>query len=224
MRFKSAVRVVYSTCSVHVEENEGVIKRVSQSGELWFLSRRFPSPSLKRKVLVTQVLSKPEFVKAGWKLERALPSWPRRGLQGSHPQAGPSVPFDTRPFSTHPDSFELDRMVRCDARLDHSHGFFVTCLIRDITDELHPAVEAIDGDDDGGSQSLSRGAANGELWMGVVSPRGRETEGVGEESTVPGSSHSHRRSKKSTRGLLVRHNKVLRGRGAKWTIVPLGQP
>ncbi|GAA99285.1 hypothetical protein E5Q_05980 [Mixia osmundae IAM 14324] len=56
MRLPRASRIVYSTCSIHREENEDVVMRV---------------------------LAKPEFVNQGWELlprSQVLPSWTRRGL------------------------------------------------------------------------------------------------------------------------------------------------
>jgi hypothetical protein len=51
MRFPSVHIIAYSTCSIHLQENEWVVSRV---------------------------LAKPEF--ADWTLKRSLSSWPRRGL------------------------------------------------------------------------------------------------------------------------------------------------
>ena len=56
MRFTSARRIVYSTCSVHEQENEQVVERV---------------------------LRKPEF--AEWSIApraEVLPTWPHRGVDG----------------------------------------------------------------------------------------------------------------------------------------------
>lgn len=55
MRFQGARRVVYSTCSVYAQEDEGVVMRV---------------------------LNKPEFKERGWRLaprEEVIPGWERRG-------------------------------------------------------------------------------------------------------------------------------------------------
>jgi putative methyltransferase len=56
--FPSATRVTYSTCSVHVRENEAV---------------------------VAAVMGGPGGRLGGWALETALPAWHRRGLAGSAP-------------------------------------------------------------------------------------------------------------------------------------------
>ncbi|KAK9371081.1 S-adenosyl-L-methionine-dependent methyltransferase [Lipomyces kononenkoae] len=56
-RFPNATRVVYSTCSVHAEENEDVVRKL---------------------------LMDPEIAKLGWKAmgrENVIPSWHRRGRQ-----------------------------------------------------------------------------------------------------------------------------------------------
>lgn len=56
--FPAVTRVTYSTCSVHVQENEEV---------------------------VAAALASPSGRAAGWRLEAALPGWHRRGWRGSVP-------------------------------------------------------------------------------------------------------------------------------------------
>eukprot|EP00891_Asterochloris_glomerata_P002839 jgi/Astpho2/2839/e_gw1.00050.188.1_t len=76
----SLQRLVYSTCSVHQQENEDVVKAVL-----------------------------PEAEKLGFKLHHALPAWSRRGLpvfQGA------------------------EKLIRTDADLDGTDGFFVACFER----------------------------------------------------------------------------------------------
>lgn len=56
MRFTGARRVVYSTCSIWAQEDEGVVMRV---------------------------LAKKEFIEKGWKLagrDEVVPTWERRGI------------------------------------------------------------------------------------------------------------------------------------------------
>eukprot|EP00741_Cyanophora_paradoxa_P012044 tig00020592_g11639.t1 len=62
LSFPRALRVAYSTCSIHREENEDVVRGV---------------------------LEDPGVASRGWRLAPALPAWPRRGLPGSLPGAGP---------------------------------------------------------------------------------------------------------------------------------------
>jgi putative methyltransferase len=56
--FPAVARVIYSTCSIHVQENEAV---------------------------VAAALASPCGRAAGWRLEAALPAWHRRGLRGAVP-------------------------------------------------------------------------------------------------------------------------------------------
>jgi 25S rRNA (cytosine2278-C5)-methyltransferase len=56
--FPAVTRVTYSTCSIHVQENEGVVAAALGSD----VGRA-----------------------AGWRLEAALPAWHRRGVRGSAP-------------------------------------------------------------------------------------------------------------------------------------------
>lgn len=57
-------RVVYSTCSVDVEENEAVVRRV---------------------------LARTDVHDAGWRLARALPAWAQRGVDDEDAQAGAPI-------------------------------------------------------------------------------------------------------------------------------------
>lgn len=65
LSFPSAVRVVYSTCSVYQEENEAVVSAVLPAAEA-----------------------------AGFSLMHALPQWPRRGTVGSYGWAEKVVRVD----------------------------------------------------------------------------------------------------------------------------------
>ncbi|KAA8909820.1 hypothetical protein TRICI_004353 [Trichomonascus ciferrii] len=55
LSFPNVKRVVYSTCSIHDEENEQVVRRLLETDQV---------------------------KKAGWNLTNALPKWPRRGHAG----------------------------------------------------------------------------------------------------------------------------------------------
>ena len=81
-------RLVYSTCSVHVEENEQVVARVLP------LARQL-----------------------GFKLAKALPAWPRRGLPGH--------------CKGH------RKLLRVDPELDQTDGFFVCLLVRQRAGACH---------------------------------------------------------------------------------------
>jgi len=54
LSFAAVQRVVYSTCSVHRRENEDVVARCLAAAR-----------------------------DSGWALEKALPTWPRRGVSGT---------------------------------------------------------------------------------------------------------------------------------------------
>lgn len=102
LRFKSVQKVVYSTCSVHPEENEHVIERV---------------------------LSKPEF-KDEWRLalrEEVIPTWPIRGLPTAFSDPGRFLLACTEYADLYVEM--ADSVIRCEPGL--THGFFVACLVRD---------------------------------------------------------------------------------------------
>jgi 25S rRNA (cytosine2278-C5)-methyltransferase len=87
--FPAAVRVTYSTCSVHVRENEAVVARVLGAGG----ARA-----------------------GGWRLEAALPAWPRRGVAGTVDGLSDA---------------EAACLVRVDPILDETDGFFVALFVRE---------------------------------------------------------------------------------------------
>ena len=82
LAFPAAARVTYSTCSVHAAENEAVVAAVL-----------------------------PTATAAGWRLERALPAWPRRGWGAVCPGG--------------------DATARVDPAADGTDGFFVALFVRD---------------------------------------------------------------------------------------------
>ncbi|KAK3263495.1 hypothetical protein CYMTET_27698 [Cymbomonas tetramitiformis] len=85
LSFPAAVRVQYSTCSVHRRENEEV---------------------------VAAVLASSAVQAAGWELEHALPTWPRRGL----------------PTKELPEAYKV---VRTDPSEDYIEGFFLAVFCRE---------------------------------------------------------------------------------------------
>ncbi|ELP92398.1 williams-beuren syndrome critical region protein, putative [Entamoeba invadens IP1] len=80
LKFKNVKKVTYSTCSVNVEENEMVVKRVLSQNK-------------------------------DFKLEKALPSWERRGIK-----------ID--------DELSYEDCVRVDPELDQMTGFFVALFVK----------------------------------------------------------------------------------------------
>jgi 25S rRNA (cytosine2278-C5)-methyltransferase len=99
--FPAAVRVTYSTCSVHVDENESVVSRVLQSSVAksrgWKLLSRQDQP-------------------------KGLREWTRRGIQDSkQKERGVKRMADD----------ELDACIRCYPGDDEgTMGFFVCCFVR----------------------------------------------------------------------------------------------
>jgi len=89
LRSPRAQRLVYSTCSVHAAENEGVVARAL-----------------------------PVAKGLGWRLEKALPGWHRRGAaQEGLTQA------------------EAGCLLRTDPLLDGCDGFFLALFVRDVAQE-----------------------------------------------------------------------------------------
>ncbi|PWN52702.1 S-adenosyl-L-methionine-dependent methyltransferase [Violaceomyces palustris] len=137
MRFPNLGRLVYSTCSVHPEENEGVVIRILKS---------------------------PEALERGWVLagrEEVLPDWKVRGLkefcQGDDvladsvirciPGGNPCVKYE----GVGGEGGEGDGRLRIHPHTEASNGFFVACFKRKTSQE--------EGDDtDRGEQGRTEGS------------------------------------------------------------------
>jgi putative methyltransferase len=78
LSFPGAVRVAYSTCSVHEEENESV---------------------------VAAALASPEAAAGGWRLATALPAWPTRGVTGALDADGAAAVVRAAPETDETDGF-----------------------------------------------------------------------------------------------------------------------
>lgn len=144
LRFPSLQRIVYSTCSIHQEENEKVIARI---------------------------LSKPEFA-ARWRVadrQEVLPSWARRGVPteglGQGKSAFRRFTFCTEMILKYRANRRNDslfsagrwhckfavRFRRSRLTLNSQHGFFVCLLIRNTAvpwEEGEPEWMGIPSDED----------------------------------------------------------------------------
>ena len=99
----SLQRLVYSTCSIHQQENEDVVKAVL-----------------------------PEAVKLGFKLHHALPAWSRRGLPvfpGAEKLVRTGAILTLLLLYCRRALLNF-RSASADADLDGTDGFFVACFVR----------------------------------------------------------------------------------------------
>lgn len=78
LTFPAAVRVVYSTCSVHEEENEAVVAAARASAEA---------------------------AAGAWRLATALPAWPTRGVTGALDAARAAAVVRAAPATDETDGF-----------------------------------------------------------------------------------------------------------------------
>lgn len=102
LSFPKAKKVVYSTCSIHAEENE--------------------------RVVIDLLLDK-KVKKAGWKVaprSKVIPDWPRRGLVGEFQKAFERASDDIDPEQL------ADGCIRALPKEDGGIGFFAVCFERDI--------------------------------------------------------------------------------------------
>ena len=113
--YPSCTRVVYSTCSIYVEENERVVERVLQS----LSQRRTESENDGEETLAWQIVA-----------PKCLQHWKRRGLvpeRNSNSSAEKSEGMTSNNVLTQK---EVDSMIRVDPSKDSTNGFFVACLQR----------------------------------------------------------------------------------------------
>jgi 25S rRNA (cytosine2278-C5)-methyltransferase len=119
LSFPAAVRVTYSTCSTHAEENEAVVARVLAS-------------SIAKE--------------RGWRLLHrdeqvsGLQQWPHRGV---------SIPMDVSDTGLSLDECELSACIRCHpGDAEGTMGFFVCCFTREVPAGTLPGKAAeIEGHD-----------------------------------------------------------------------------
>ena len=123
LTFPSAMRITYSTCSIHSVENERVVSRV-----------------LKTDVARRQ----------GWRLLRrdeqceGLRRWAYRGIRDNANVENGNMPVDSTDLS---DS-DLDACIRCWPGEEGLGGFFVAGFVRDEADEVQMNGNEANGDED----------------------------------------------------------------------------
>jgi len=96
---------VYSTCSIHVEENEHVAKQALESPEAKGLFRLAPR-------------------------DLVLPSWSRRGLVGEIDSKSLCTHYLRAMLKYRVTFIGPDSVLRCLPGEDATNGFFVACFIR----------------------------------------------------------------------------------------------
>jgi putative methyltransferase len=119
MRFPKARKITYSTCSIHFEENEGVVFRALASSE----AVKYGWTILKRKDQVS-----------------GMKEWPKRGIwEDGKLDNKPNVVLQEKPEV-------LEACIRCDkATEDGTMGFFVAAFVRydsKITDSFDSSHNA----------------------------------------------------------------------------------
>ena len=112
LSFPAAVRVTYSTCSVHVEENEAVVARVLASTVAkergWHLLQRDKQVS-------------------------GLRSWPHRGISRSELPMGEALDLQEK---------NLEACIRCHpGDAEGTMGFFVCCFVRSAPEQSQQAAD-----------------------------------------------------------------------------------
>ncbi|KIX07845.1 uncharacterized protein Z518_02499 [Rhinocladiella mackenziei CBS 650.93] len=122
LSFPAARRVTYSTCSVHVEENEAVVSRILASNHAktqgWRVLRREEQPA-------------------------GLREWKHRG--GSTPETTASgMAFETPPLSRQ----DLEACIRCHPGHDEgTMGFFLCGFVRSASHEIQYSDDTTESDD-----------------------------------------------------------------------------
>ena len=114
LSFPKALRVAYSTCSVHFEENE----RVVAAALAWLCEGEGEEKKAKAGSSSSASPPLPPHPK-GWRLARALPSWPTRGI--SEEEGGHALSLSAE---------DAAKVIRAHPATDGTDGFFVAVFGR----------------------------------------------------------------------------------------------
>ncbi len=128
LSFPGALRVAYSTCSVHAEENERVVARAlawlrgeeegeeggKKSGSSGGAGSGDADASASASASASPLALPPP---KGWRLARALPDWPTRGI----PEEGNALTLSAG---------DAAKVIRAHPATDGTDGFFVAVFER----------------------------------------------------------------------------------------------
>ncbi|KAL4915888.1 S-adenosyl-L-methionine-dependent methyltransferase [Aspergillus aurantiobrunneus] len=148
LSFPSATRVTYSTCSIHVTENEAVVSRILDSevarSRGWRVLRRDEQPS-------------------------GLRAWKHRGVTSEKASASASASGGVEECLVDLGVEELEGCLRCwPGDEEGTGGFFVVGFVRDGEGEGAGAGTATDAGEDGedGDEGRGEGSDEEDEWEG----------------------------------------------------------
>ena len=205
--FPMVNRVVYSTCSIHVEENEMVVAAALEwqrkaYGEGADKEGKEGGGAVegKRKAGEKNHQKQQQRRLGPFELVRALPSWPRRGL--SRTLEGRETGLSEE---------EANCLVRTDPQQDLTNGFFVAYFERKGTGGAGKDVKV---NVNGGGQKGKRGTVEAVATVGGMKRPREEGEGTEEEGGGSGRSGvSSKQNKSAKRRERRKKQKRLAGEG-----------